>query len=368
MDSHEKALREMSERQVEMMKVILLDVQSRLDEAMQAYVKRTTSHFAAIVPEQTEYISFIERRYKNILSLYDELLETFYSGIGPIINRTYRFGINIYDQFLLESGINLTGGLIDTKAVSVLVRDAANDFRIAVDQSKTMFRNYYNLSKQGFLTESQMSEAVAKGLLRTGTPLEPKKAIIKLLENADNSKSVTSRVFSARDRDTREFFQNKIGKREFERLEKINSKLLDKKYIQIIDKNGNEMNFKVDTYSDLVTRSRITDSQVTASLEEGQRAGIVFYLVPGHKSTAEVCQPHEDQTYTTDPELAAAGVCELYDKKNRPGYHPRCSHRGFPRIFTNRKLYEFISSKTGVAFADQWFKKNGKSIPDRKAA
>lgn len=357
----------MSLRQVEMMRVILSDVHSRLDNEISDYVKKTTSHFSAIVPEQSEYLSFIERRYKNILALYDETLHTFYSSIGPILDRTYRFGVNIYDQFLLESGVNLSGAMIDTKAVSVLIRDAANDFRIAVDQSKTMLRNYYRLSKQGVLTESQISEAIAKGLLEKGTPANPKRQLIKLFENA-GTESKTSRIFSAREKDTRQFFIDKIGKREFERLEKINSKLLDKKYIQIIDKNGDEINFKLDTYSELVTRSRITDSQVIASLEEGQRAGIVFYLVPGHQTTAEVCKPHEDQIYTTDPELVAAGVCELYDKKNQPGYHPRCSHRGFPKVFTNAKLFEFISKKAGVKFTKEWFRKNGKSVPDRRAA
>ncbi|WP_078124012.1 hypothetical protein [Leptospira alexanderi] len=367
MDQYETALREMSLRQVEMMRVILHDVYSRLDEAIMEYVRRTTNHFAAIVPEQSEYLSFIERRYKHILSLYDKALQTFYSGIGPVLDRTYRFGINIYDQFLLESGINLSGAMVDTKAVSVLIRDAANDFRVAIDQSKTMFRNYYKISKQGFLTESQISEAVAKGLLQTGTPLESKKALIKLFENT-KSTSRTSRIFSARDNDTRQFFIDRIGKREFERLEKINSKLLDKKYIQIIDKNGNEINFKLDTYTDLVTRSRITDSQTTAAQEEGQRAGIVFYLVPGHQTTADVCRPHEDQIYTTDKELAAAGVCEYLTPQNKPGYHPRCSHRIFPKVFTNTKLFTFISQKAGIAFATQWFKKNGKSVPDQRVA
>nr|WP_061246616.1 hypothetical protein [Leptospira interrogans] len=365
MDRHERELREMSLRQVEMMRVILHDVHSRLDNAISDYVRKTTNHFSAIVPEQSEYLSFIERRYKIILSLYDEALHTFYSSIGLILDRTYRFGVNIYDQFLLESGVNLTGAMIDTKAVSVLIRDAANDFRIAIQQSKSMLRNYYKLSKQGVLTESQISEAIAKGLLEKGTPANPKRVLVKMFENVE---SKTSRIFSARDRDTRQFFINKIGKREFERLEKINSKLLDKKYIQIIDKNGDEINFKLDTYSELVTRSRITDSQVIASLEEGQRAGIVFYTVPGHNTTAEVCKPHEDQIYTTDPELAAVGVCQFYDKKNQPGYHPRCSHRGFPKVFTNAKLFQFISRKAGVKFTKDWFLKNGKSVPDRRAA
>ncbi|XDD52505.1 hypothetical protein AB3N59_20360 (plasmid) [Leptospira sp. WS92.C1] len=368
MNRHDDLLREMSERQVEILKELLYDAQKKLDTAIQEYVKRTTSHFSAIVPEQTEYLSYIERRYKNILSLYEETLNTFYAGIGSTLSQTYRYGINVTESFLIESGINLTGGSIDTKALSVLIRDAAKDFRIAISQSKEMFRTYYKLSKQGVLSESDLSEAVAKGLLKKGTPMEVRKNVIELFYKADSHPSKTTRIFSAKDKDTRDFFLEKLGKKKFEQLERINSKLLEKKYIQILDKNGDPIHFKVESYAELVARSRITDSQVTASIEEGQRAGILLFKVPGHNTTAQVCKPHEEEIYTTDPLLAKAGVFKLLTEEEKPGYHPRCSHRLFPLVLSNRKLFALIASRSNEKFARSWFKKQGKTIPERSAA
>ncbi|MBM9502870.1 hypothetical protein JWG44_21690 [Leptospira sp. 201903071] len=368
MKYHDDLLREMSQGQVEILKEFLSDAKNQLDLAVQEYVRRTTNHFAVIVPDQKEYLTFIERRYRNILSLYDNTLNTFYAGIGQALTRSYRYGKSITESLILESGMNITGASIDSKALPVLIRDAAHDFRIATIQSKEMFRTYFKLSKQGVLTESELSEAVAKGLLKSGTPTSVRKNVIELFYKTDFSKSRTTQILSPRDKETRQFFLEKIGKKKFEELERLNSKLLEKKYIQILDKNGDPIHFKVDSYAELVARSRITDSQVTAAIEEGQRAGIALYTVPGHNTTANVCKPHEDEIYTTDPLLAKNRVFKFLTEKEKPGYHPRCSHRIFPLVLSNRKLFALIATRSNEKIARKWFRKQGKTIPERSVA
>ncbi|WP_243401624.1 hypothetical protein, partial [Leptospira ellisii] len=334
MKLHDELLREMSERQIETFLEQLSEISRELDTALQDFVRKTTNHFSAIVPDQSEYLSYIEKRYKNILSLYDQALDSFYASIGHSLSQTYRYAQSITENLILESGFNLVGASIDSKALPVLIRDAALDFRIAIKQSKVMFKTYFKLSKQGILSESELSKAVAKGLLRTGTPTSARKKVLELFLKADVSKSRTTKIFTPKDAEARDFFLEKLGKKKFKELERLNSKFLEKKYIQILDKNGNPIHFRLDTYSELVARSRITDSQVVAAFEEGVRAGIVLYTVPGHNTTAEVCKPHEDEIYTMDPLLAKAGVFKLLTPEQKPGYHPRCSHRLFPLVLT----------------------------------
>ncbi|RHX84710.1 hypothetical protein [Leptospira stimsonii] len=368
MQIHDDLLREMSRRQVETLLENLSDAIRELESSIVEITWKTKNHFSKVTPDQKEYLSFLERRYKKILTLYDNVLNTFYESIGNTLSQTYRYGRSISESLILESGMNIAGTPIDSKALQVLIRDAANDFRVAIKQSKMMFQTYFKLSKQGALTESDLSKAVAKGLLKSGTPTASKKNVIELFYKSDFSKSQSSRILSPRDKDSREFFIEKFGKKKFEKLERLNSKLLEKKYIQILDRNGNPIHFKIESYAELVTRSRITDSQVTASIEEGTRAGIVLYTVPGHNTTAEVCKPHEDEIYTTDLTLAKAGVFKLLTEKEKPGYHPRCSHRLFPLILTNRKLFALIASRSNEKFARSWFQKQGKAIPERSVA
>nr|WP_243397165.1 hypothetical protein [Leptospira kmetyi] len=239
---------------------------------------------------------------------------------------------------------------------------------MAIKQSKVMFKTYFKLSKQGILSESELSKAVAKGLLRSGTPTTARKNVLELFQKADVSKSNSTRIFTPKDKEGREYFLEKLGKNKFKELERLNSKLLEKKYIQILGKNGDPIHFRLESYTELVVRSRITDSQVIAAFEEGARAGIVLYTVPGHNTTAEVCKPHEDEIYTTDPILAKAGVFKLLTPEQKPGYHPRCSHRLFPLVLTNRKLFALIASKSNEKFARSWFRKKGKAIPERSVA
>ncbi|MDI7225270.1 hypothetical protein [Leptospira santarosai] len=361
-------LREMSKSQVDALLENLSDAIRELETSIVEFTWKTKNHFSKVTPEQKEYLSYLERRYKKILILYDNVLNTFYESIGNILSQTYRYGRSISESLILESGVNVAGTAIDSKALQVLIRDAAGDFRVAIKQSKVMFQTYFKLSKQGVLTESELSKAVAKGLLKSGTPTQARKNAIELFYNTDFSKSQSSRIISPKDKDSREFFCEKLGKKKFEKLERLNSKLLEKKYIQILDRNGDPIHFKVTSYAELVTRSRITDSQVTASIEEGTRAGIVLFTVPGHNTTAEVCKPHEDEIYTTDPDLAKAGVFKLLTEKEKPGYHPRCSHRLFPLVLTNRKLFALIASRSSEKFARSWFRKQGKAIPERSAA
>ncbi|MDV6237626.1 hypothetical protein CH379_018490 [Leptospira ellisii] len=368
MNLHDDLLREMSERQVETFLEQLSQISRELDTAIGDYVQRTRNHFASIGTDQAEYLSYIEKRYKNILALYDQTLNTVYVTIGQALSQSYAYGRSITESLILESGFNVSQIPIDSKALPVLIRDAAMDFRIAIKQSKAMFKTYFKLSKQGILSESDLSKAVAKGLLKSGTPTGARKNVLELFSKVDGSKSQTTKIFSTKDAEAREYFLKKLGKKKFKELERLNSKLLEKKYIQILDKNGNPIHFRLDSYAELVSRSRITDSQVIAAMEEGLRAGIVLYTVPGHKTTAEVCKPHEDEIYTTDPILAKAGVFKLLTDEQKPGYHPRCSHRLFPLVLSNRKLFALITARSNEKFAKSWFRKQGKAIPERGVA
>ncbi|EMM94313.1 hypothetical protein [Leptospira interrogans] len=368
MDQADQLIQELAERQFKFLRTLLSDVEHRLDKYITEYALKVKEYLISVGQIPGNYELFVERRYKEIIALYDEYLLTFQGGIAPTLFPSYNDGRRIIELFLHKSGINYSSGVIDSKTISALVRDASHDFRVAIDSSKDMFKSFYKLSKQGIFTESELSIAAAKGISFRGSPGDVHRAIRDLFLNSDIRKTKFTTLFSAKDRETRQFFIDKFGEKKFLELEKKGSKLLNKQYIRIVNKNGDDMYFTVDRYSEFVARSRITDSQVSGSIEEGGRAGIILYKVPGHQTTADVCKPHEDVIYTTDKELSEAGVFPFLSQQNKPGYHPICSHRIFPYPITKSQLYLITVQKAGSNFANAWFQKRGYVVPVGVAA
>lgn len=366
-EQFEPILDQYNEGQFQDLKKILEVTKIKLTNTLQFHAKQMANGEFY----DPEWAAICEARLKSVNANLTEIEMIFKKKMGKVLPESHTMG-SIAVRNLLDNQTNVlpVGSAFDTKALPVLIKDANNDFRMAISQTKRQYANYFKFSKQAAIMESEFSRAAAIALGVNQTPDAVKGAIRMLFNRKDIrerfKQTKSSKIFSfAENPEMRSVFEEKFGKKELEELERVNSKILKKQFIQIINKNGRPMNFDLDDYSEMVARHRITQAQIAASLEEGERRGITLYRVTDHNTTADVCRIHEGKIYTTDPELARMKIYPLLvgpEGDNRPGYHPRCSHRIFPYVQTNRALIAKIASVVGKDAAEAYAKSKGIKI------
>jgi hypothetical protein len=264
--------------------------------------------------ERDRLLSVINFQYEQIQTT----LETFAASILP---GAYNSGIQISIDEMKRFGNIVADNTRDIKAINTLVSDAQKDFRRALGNGQEAVGDFFKyFSKQGRLTESEISNAVAKGLIEQGTGYGSKQF---------TRKAITERGIQIFDQASLDRYVNK------KLLQGYSEKLLDGKVMQIINKNGKVMNFRVNTYADLVSRTRIGEAQVQGTIDIARKNGIKLFKVTKHNTKSEICWPHEAQILSTDkndPDYAWINGTGPMGESNRPVYHPSCLHRLMPYV------------------------------------
>jgi hypothetical protein len=266
----------------------------------------------------------IEKRKLFIYTQLETLVTIFTIFVSQSIPRAYKFGAQVaQDSF---SGL-------DRRALSILVRDAINDFRTTINSTRSYLTTFFEFSKQGVLTESQLSALVARGILNAGDSRFADQLIKRSLSEKlsegflDKIKNDTKKFRSIRyseieNKNVSEYIKNKL-KREFE------IKFQDEKYLQIIDKNGKVRNYRIDYYSELVSRTRMADAQIEGVIKESEQNNIFLFRVTSHGTKTPICKKHEGVVYTSDP---LNTEYEFLSSENKPTYHPNCQHGLLPYV------------------------------------
>jgi len=98
-------------------------------------------------------------------------------------------------------------------------------------------------------------------------------------------------------------------------------KSLDGKYITIINKNGNPMQFKISSYSEMVARTKLMESSSQAVVNTTIGIGGDLVQVSSHNTTTPICQEFEGKIYSltgNDRDFPTASML--------PPFHPNCLH------------------------------------------
>lgn len=241
-------------------------------------------------PLSTASLIASQARVKKILNQIEFTLTQYTT---PAIASGYKSGKDIVDQLLKE--LDPLEQSFDRRAVNVLIKDMAKDYTTGINGARKNIDAFFKLSKQLQATESELSEAVAKGLIKKGTIPSAKKELIK----------------------------------------KFNDLYGEGNVIPVKMKNGKIRNYKVNTYSELVARSRVGNAQVEGTLQEASNYNVNTFLVSVHNTKTKVCMPHEGKTYTTDSNNRKF---KLLTPERKPLYHPNCQHRLLPNPLTKREL------------------------------
>jgi len=124
---------------------------------------------------------------------------------------------------------------------------------------------------------------------------------------------------------------------------------LDKKYITIVNKNGDLNHWQTSKYADMVARTKLSEAQGLSTMNTGLAFGSDLIQISDHNTTTPICIPFEGKIFSisgTDPDFAP--LVQLNP------FHPNCQHVStvvFREILEQRgikKYSEFSLGETQV--------------------
>lgn len=326
----------------------ILALRKALNSSVESIKKDIKSAITnGINPGQLEArLAAINQQLSHVESVYSRYID-------KVIPQAYAAGAEITKNILESPAIIDNKFLFDNKTINSLIKSATNDFTRGIAGSRDLIGFSYKVSKQAFLTEQEISQLVAAEYMASGDAKQVQKKVFEAFANLQGrNKNPSSAIVTMQNRDItnieadlqfeqivkskvqalRNEFPN-LTQAQFEkRMAKSLKALNEEKYIRIINKNGEYMHFTLDHYSELVTRTRIGDSQVAGTMEMAIKDGIDLFRITTHNTTSAQCIPHEGQFYSTNPNL----IGKLFQGKkigegkreNLPLYHPgNCLHR-----------------------------------------
>ena len=98
-------------------------------------------------------------------------------------------------------------------------------------------------------------------------------------------------------------------------------KVIDGKYIQIIDKNGKPVMWHLDTYATMLARTKISDAMALGTINTALKYKTDLVQVSAHNTITPICLPFEGKIFSisgTDPFFPILTTL--------PPFHPNCLH------------------------------------------
>lgn len=320
-------------------------------------------------------IEDFRRRLRDIQFMYLEMEDIFKEfattqGYQQLITQ-YGNGVDLAYTALTDSNIPIDiRTSFDPKTLNVFVKDMIKDFTVAASGTRQLIGSFYTFSKQGVDTESELTLAVAQAMTETGYRRDATKGIRKLLQSKA-LEGTTAYVPPEKAAELTERAVNRYIRQQAKKgrivkqaeITKYTKKVQNDGFIRIINKNGDPMYFRTSVYSDYVTNTRLADSQVIGSIEQGLDAGVRLFQITAHNSP-NFCGAFENSLVSDDERLIGTryyhpgsskkwvpnsrGWREILPltRENRPTYHINCKHRIFPVVVTSRTLEKFKISKS----------------------
>lgn len=270
-------------------------------------------------------------RLSAINRIMRELEENFQAFALTYTQQEYADGWNSVAQLFGRFGLD--EGAINPGMLSIFVSDMAKDFSIGLNGARKVVGSFFKFSKQGVLTETELTDAVARGWIKQGTSRVGLREVAARLRDKISTSSaarLTEDEEKAAIKQIIQAYRKRGVPSQF--IESMERMVQNDGFIRIIDKNGKPRVFRISTYAEFVTRTRTGDAQVRGTLDAGNRYGVTEFQVTSHNTETPICKPHEGQIYTTNP--ANTDRFKLLTPENTPTYHVNCEHRLIARVLT----------------------------------
>jgi hypothetical protein len=325
---------------------ILLDYTKQQISRLEKLLSSSTNEIARLLELELENADKTGKRLDQINEIYNDMDSIFAGFISGTIKQSFKLSYSSVYELLEKKNTGLIP--TDSKTITVLIQDAIRDFTNATANGREGMEFFFKISKQELISESQISELIANKLLDGEYGSKAKNAVKELLKSKNSIVYDKNSLLKRIAKDNKDDLKKVLPELKKDVLNKMyDENYADKKYLQIVNKNGDIMNFQADTYASLVARSRIGDAQVLGAIESGQASGIEFFKVTSHNTQSAICKPHESKTYTTSQKIASLGVWKFLSSSNRPIYHPNCQHRLFPVPYSESQIRK-IAERNGL--------------------
>lgn len=195
---------------------------------------------------------------------------------------------------------------VNRTAISTLLKDFNNSWLIVMDQSEKFMLRTFNMTQNILIGEKVIDRAIDRGFFKKGSSYGVQKELQK------------------------EFMK----------------KLLDDKYVTVINKNGKPMHFKIDTYSEMVANSKLREAQTVSTINTGAEFGTDLVQVSAHNTETPFDAKFEGKTYSVsgnDPDFPKATFL--------PPFHPNCKHSisvVFKETLERRGIQKYIDYSKGI--------------------
>ena len=161
------------------------------------------------------------------------------------------------------------------------VKLALTDFGLGIDSGIKKMTGTLRKTQQKLITDKQINQAIEEGFQTTNTWAGAKNRLL-LAE-----------------------------------LQKIQSGNI----ITITNKNGKQRNYNAKKYAELVTRTRMRESETNATIQTAATLGSDLVQVSSHNTVCDICAQYEGKIYSIN------GVSKDFPRlEESPPYHPHCRH------------------------------------------
>lgn len=170
---------------------------------------------------------------------------------------------------------------INKQSLKSILNETLASYESGFKQGQNTLTRLASLTQQTLLSEKQVTKAIAEGFIEKGSANASKKRLQKELLN----------------------------------------KSLDGKYITIIDKNGKPEQWKVDTYAELVARTKLSEASAQAVFNTASAVGADLVQISAHNTQTKICIEFEGKIFSlsgNDRDFPAL--------PEGPPFHPNCQH------------------------------------------
>lgn len=227
--------------------------------------------------------------------------------IGP----SYRVGAKLSADALTRAGISVNmGNVLATEAVALVADQMAMDLIAANASLEIQARRFLRVTQQKLLTEKQINEGIARGIIEGETRKQVSDRLLKQLKG---------------------------------QLEAGVTK------IAIRCKDGKIRNYDIAKYAELVARTRTREAVTQGAIRTGMDYDVYLYQVSVHSGACEMCIPVQGKVFAV---VEGTGFPMLTPDVTPP-IHPRCCHcltALIPRDAEQETaLRQFSHTREGVA-------------------
>jgi len=257
-----------------------------------------------------------EREIKSIISELKYTTETsnlYYAGIKVKLNKTYREINNIYMDWSKSEIPDSFNGLIKkeiqrVKAYKIPVNKNI-DYKTVINRDSNK-QSYTAIMKESIATFQQSLQTSEKRINRIlyttqQTAITEKKLNELLNQGLINNNDMIQRTSSSK---------------------LLKDKLLEQgEKVLIIDKNGNERNYDVKDYAELVARTKLRAIQSESTVAVCNELDTDLVKISSHNTETELCQEYEGKVFSLTGKNPDFEVIDML-----PPFHINCKHSIHP--------------------------------------